>query len=100
MPIKHDIEESQLQNEIFADILTDQPLLVIGDQFQRFEQVILIIGEILNKKYINEEKTGLKIAQFLKKAAVDPSLSQTFKTIFDNKLSAESKERIQQAINL
>lgn len=97
LPLKHDIDESQGQNEIFAQILTEQPLLVLGEQFQRFEQVILILGEILQKKYVNEN-TGKLLATFIKNASIDANLGPVFKTIYDNKLSNEAKERIQQAI--
>ncbi len=98
MPLKGDVEESQIQNEILAQILTEQPLLIIGDQYQRFEMLIVILGEVLNKKYVKEE-TGVLFAQFLKNAASDSVFSGPFKTIFDNKLSAESKQRIQDALN-
>jgi hypothetical protein len=80
-----------------VDIITgDQPLLVFGDQYQRFEQVFMIFGEILNKKYIKEE-TGIKLALFIKKITVDPNFSSAFLTVFD-KLSHEAKERIQLAV--
>jgi len=60
--------------------------------------VILIIGEMLNKKYIKEE-TAMVFAQFLKHAAGVPELSAQFKLIFDNKLSQESRQRIQEALS-
>jgi hypothetical protein len=72
-------------------------MLALGDQYQRFEQVILILGEILQKKYINEN-TGKMLATFIKHASNDATLGPHFKTIFDNKLSNEAKERITQAI--
>lgn len=37
LPLKYDVEESKVQNEILAQILTEQPQLALGDQFQRFE---------------------------------------------------------------
>ena len=72
--------------------------MILGEQFQRFEKLILILGEILQKKYVKEE-TGIKFAQFLKKAASDANLSAGLQQIIENKLSQESKERILQALN-
>ena len=94
LPLKNDLEESQGQNEILAQILTEQPQLALGEQFQRIEQIVLILGEILQKKYIKED-TGKLLATFVKNASVDPTIGPHFKTIFDNKLSNEAKERIQ-----
>ncbi len=81
-----------------ATLLTEQPLLVLGEQYQRFEKLIEIIGEVLHKKYVKEE-TGVKFAKFLKSAASDANLGSHFKTIYENKLSAESKKRIEEALS-
>ena len=86
LPIKHDVEEAKIQNEILAEMLTEHPQVIIGEQYQRFEQVVVILGEILDKKYITEQ-TGVKLATFIKNAAADPNLGAHFKVIYENKLS-------------
>ena len=58
----------------------------------------MLLGEILNKKFVTEE-TGLRLTNFLKQVAADANLGPHFKTIYENKLSNESKERITQALN-
>ena len=97
-PLKADVEESQIQNEILAQLLSDQTTLVLGDQYQRFEKIIEVLGEVLHKKYVKEE-TAVKLVKFLKWAAADPNLESQLKAIFDNKLSAEAKKRIEEAMS-
>jgi len=98
LPLKHDVEEAKIQNEILADLLLEHPQALIGDQYQRFEQLVVILGEILDKKYITEQ-TGVKLAGFIKQATADPNLGSHFKVIYENKLSQESQARIQKAMN-
>jgi len=40
LPLKHDVEEAMVQNEILARLLLEQPKLVLGDQNQRFEKIV------------------------------------------------------------
>ena len=46
VPIKNDVEEAKVQNELLADLLQVNPIAVLGEQYQRFEQVILILADI------------------------------------------------------
>ena len=46
IPIKNDVEEAKVQNELLADLLQVNPIAVLGEQYQRFEQVILILADI------------------------------------------------------
>lgn len=98
LPIKNDVEESKIQNEIFATLLTEQPALVLGESNQRLEHVMVIIGTVLQKKYVDEQ-TGLKLATFVKNASVDATLGPLVKVVFDNKLAQDAKDRITQAVS-
>ncbi len=89
LPLKNDLDESKIQNEILASLLMENAALVLGDQFQRFELVILILSEILQKKYL-EDETGMKLARFLQGIANDPQLGPHFKVIYDNKVTEEA----------
>ncbi len=86
LPLKNDLEESKIQNEIFSQLLTECPTFVMGEQYERFEKVILILSDILDKKYV-DENTGRTLASFTKQMANDANLGSHFKTIYDNKLS-------------
>ena len=54
LPIKNDVDEAKVQNELLADLLQGNPTAILGEQYQRFEQVILILAEIAKQKYLNE----------------------------------------------
>ena len=79
-------------------MLVSSPLIVLGEQYQRFELVISLLGEVINKKFVNEE-TGLRLTNFVKQVAGDPTLGPQFRAVFESKLTNEAKERIQQALN-
>lgn len=98
LPLKSDLDESKIQNEILASLLLENPTLVFGEQFQRFELVILVLAEILQKKYV-EDETGLKLARFLQGVASDSQLGPHFKAIFDNKVTEEAQKRLSQALS-
>lgn len=55
LPIKNDVDEAKVQNEFLAQILTENPTLVLGEQYQRFEQIVLLLSEITNEKYVTQE---------------------------------------------
>lgn len=59
---------------------------------------MVILGEVLDKKYV-EIETGKKLALFIKNLAADANLGLHVKTIFDNKLTAESRGRIEKAMS-
>ena len=98
LPIKNDVDEAKIMNELLVNLIQENPMLVFGDQYQRFELVVLIIAEISNKKYINDE-TGVKIARILQGIAADATLGPHFQTIVTNKLTKDSQDRIQNALN-
>ena len=54
LPIKNDVEEAKIQNELLVDLLQANPVAILGDQYQRFEQVVLILSDIARQKYLNE----------------------------------------------
>lgn len=98
LPIKNDVDEAKVQNEFLAQILTENPTLVIGEQYQRFEQIVILLSEITNEKYVTPE-TGHKLATILKNMASNPTFSEQFWTIVNNKLVEKAKNNIQNAIN-
>ena len=98
MPLKNDLDESRTQNEIMAYYLTENMQLILGEQYQRFELVVLILSEIMQKKYIDDE-TGVKLSRFLQFAANDATLGPVFRQIYDSRLTEEAQNRLHQALN-
>lgn len=50
LPLHHDLEEAQMQNEIFAEILITRPAMVLGANNEGLEQLAVILGTICTKK--------------------------------------------------
>jgi len=80
-----------------ADLLQGNPTAILGEQYQRFEQVILILAEIAKQKYLNET-TVPKIQSLLKGISVDPNFGPQFQLIYQNKLTEEQQQRLKLAI--
>ncbi len=97
LPIKNDVEEAKVQNEFVVQLLQESPQLILGEQFQRFEQIVLILAEISNKKYLSET-TVPKLATLLQGMAADANFGPQFQLIYQNKLTEEQKERLNQVL--
>jgi hypothetical protein len=65
LPLKNDLDEAKISNAFLADILMDSPKLALGDQYQRFEQIVVLLGDILYEKQV-DQVTGMKLALFVK----------------------------------
>ena len=98
LPIKNDIDEAKVQNELVADLLAANPVAILGEQYQRFEQVVILLSDITQKKYVNDE-TGVKLSNIIKGMASDATFSAQFNTVCANKLTADQQERIKNALN-
>ena len=88
LPFKADVEEAKTQNEFLATLLQENPILVLGEQYQRFELVVIILSEITQKKYVTDE-TGKKLAGLIQNMANDPTFGPQFQLIYQNKLTVE-----------
>lgn len=93
LPLKNDIEEAKLQNEFIASLLQEHPLLILGEQYQHFERIVILLSDITQKKYVTDE-TGLKLAGLIANMSKDPNFGPQFQTIYQNKLTSEQQERI------
>jgi len=68
LPIKNDVEEAKYQNELLTHLIEYDSVSVFGEHNQRFELVILILAEIAQKKYLNDD-TGIKLAGLIQNMA-------------------------------
>lgn len=97
LPLKNDIDEAKIQNEFIASMLHEQPLLILGDQYQYFERIVILLSDIIQKKFVTEE-TGLKLAAIISNMSKDPNFGPQFQTIYQNKLTSEQQDRINTAL--
>lgn len=50
LPLTHDMEEAKIQNEFLAECILKNPTYILGQQYERLEKFVLILGEICTKK--------------------------------------------------
>jgi hypothetical protein len=44
------MEEAKIQNEFLAECILKNPTYILGQQYERLEKFVLILGEICTKK--------------------------------------------------
>lgn len=75
MPLTHDMEEAKDQNEFLADTLLRDPKALLGAEYERLEQLVMILGEVCSKKGQCEPATLDKIAVILADMGNDQNLA-------------------------
>ena len=50
LPLTHDMEEAKIQNEFLAQSILKMPTYILGQQYERLEKFVMILGEICTKK--------------------------------------------------
>jgi len=93
LPIKHDVEEAKFCNELLSEMLLNDAGAVCGSSGERLEQVVMILGEICQKKYA-DEATLKRLGAFVQKASGDAN----FVAVCEAKLKEESKIRLQEVV--
>mmetsp|Transcript_1961 Transcript_1961/g.2898 ORF Transcript_1961/g.2898 Transcript_1961/m.2898 type:complete len:340 (+) Transcript_1961:2323-3342(+) len=78
LPLTHDLEEAQIQNEFLATSMLKAPAAILGADNSGFEQVVVILGEICQKKQSNAE-TMEKLSVLVANLSQDAALGETFK---------------------
>lgn len=65
LPLQFDLQEGKIQNELFCDILIENPAIILGEGNKNFVSVVKMLGLVYDEKYSNKE-TLPKISQLLK----------------------------------
>ena len=97
LPIKNDVEEAKLMNELLSDLLQQNPIAVLGQSYERFELIVILLSEIYDKKYLNDE-TIPKLGALIQNMAKDATFGPQFQVIYQNKLTAQQQERLNYGI--
>jgi hypothetical protein len=77
------------QNKFLAEAMLKQPTLVLGDNFERLEQFVVILGTACVKKF-SEPETLDMMAVIIANLSQDANLAAQFKTLCESKLNEES----------
>lgn len=55
MPIKMDLDESKIMNQLLSELLVSKPDVLLGDDLHRLPSVLELLGEQLHELYMNKE---------------------------------------------
>jgi hypothetical protein len=74
------------------------PNYILGQQYERLEQFVVILGEICCKKQ-SEPDTLDMLSVIVANISQEPNLAMQFKTLCENKLNEENRSRILEVYN-
>jgi hypothetical protein len=77
LPIKNDIDEAKNMNELLTLLLEQNPLAVLGQSYERFELIVVLLSEIYDKKYLNDE-TIPRLTALIQNMAKDATFGPQF----------------------
>jgi len=98
LPLTHDMEEAQLQNQFLATSLIQAPEVMLGEGNSRMEQIVVILGEICQKKQSSAE-TLEKLSVIVADFSQNPATAEVFKNLCEAKLSEDGKSRLSEIYN-
>ena len=81
LPLKADLDEAKHMNEFLTTLLEQNPLFVLGQNYERFEQIVLLLSEIYDKKYLNDE-TAQRLTVLIQNMAKDGNFGHQFQVIY------------------
>lgn len=93
LPLTHDMEEAHTQNAYLATAVLKEPTVILGAQYERLEQFVVILGEICTKKQ-SEPATLEKLSVIIANISQDANLGAQFQSLCTSKLSEENRGRV------
>ena len=98
LPLTHDMEEAHIQNEYLAQAVLKSPNYILGQQYERLEQFVVILGEICCKKQYEPDTLDM-LSVIVANISQEANLAMQFKTLCENKLNEENRSRILEVYN-
>jgi hypothetical protein len=77
MPIKIDLEESKIMNQLLSELLISKPNVLLGEDLHRLPPVLQLLGEQLHELYM-EKETILSFGSILLDMQVLPMINEAF----------------------
>ena len=71
------MEEAKIQNEFLSEQMLKNPTYIVGQQFERLEKFVCILGEICTKKQ-SDPATLDKLSVIIANMSQDANLSGQF----------------------
>lgn len=98
MPLTHDMDEAKTMNKFLAQATLRDPASIFGQNYERLEQYVVILGEICHKKQ-SDAITLDTLSVIIANISQDNNLANTFKTLCDAKLSPEGRQNVLETYN-
>lgn len=96
MPLKHDLAEAQEANDFLADVLSEKPQWVVGENAENTGQLITLCGDQLREDCMTKA-TRAKFGKILKDFGTNPAIQPLFEETYKGLKSLKQK-RIDKAI--
>lgn len=93
LPLTHDMEEAHIANKFLAEAMLKGPQFILGNNAERLEKLVMILGEICWKKQCEPETLDM-LSVVIANMSQDVNVAGTFKTLCETKLSEEHRGRI------
>lgn len=77
MPIKMDLEESKVMNQLLADLCVTKIEVILGENYIRFPMIMELLGEQLHELYMNKE-TIQQFGRLLTEIRLIPDIQHIF----------------------
>lgn len=98
MPLSHDMDEAKIMNKFLAKAILVNPTSILGNNYERLEQFVVILGEVCNKKQ-SDSITLDMFAVIIANLSQDANLGGTFKTLCEAKLKADGSQSLIETYN-
>lgn len=96
LPLTHDMEEAKIQNEFLANSMLKSSQTILGENNERLEQFVMILGEICQRKQSDPgtlDKLSVVIADLTQSNGL---VSNQFQALCQSKLAEANRARIQE----
>lgn len=93
LPLKADTIEGKEQNEFLVESFMKQPAIILGENNQRLEKFVNILGTICDTEQ-SEADTMDRLSVIVANLFQDPNLGTQVQAIAEGQLSEEEKARV------
>lgn len=98
MPLTHDMDEAKIMNKFLAKAVLADSNGILGANFERMEQFVVILGEICSKKQ-SDQITLEMLSVIIANISQDSNLANGFQQLCESKLKPEGRQNVLDTYN-
>jgi hypothetical protein len=92
------MDEAKIQNKFLSETVLRSPAAILGENNERLEQIVVILGEICTKKQ-SDAITLDMLSVIIANISQDGGLANAFKQLCETKLKEESRNHMMEVYN-